>query len=314
LSSFILFRLIDGNPLVVDPANASRTLLWNYRTHDWEPKLLGLFGVPDGVLPQCVPNRYDYGHLTLKARQIPVTVVSGDQSAALFALGKPRTDTTYINIGTGAFLQRPVGDKPVASAKLLGSVVWQSAAETAFVLEGTVNGAGSALQQFAAEAGLDEGELPTRIADALAASTTPPLFLNGVSGLGSPFWDAGFVSRFVGDGEAEEKLTAVIESIVFLIKANLDEMTEVTGESKQLVLTGGLSVVDGLCQRLANLSGVTVKRPQLDEATAQGMQYLLAGATGPVSETTTFQAETDKSLRLRYREWLKLLTGSLQDQ
>jgi len=304
LSSFILFRIVKERPFVVDPANASRTLLWNYHTADWEPELLQLFDVPINILPRCVPNRYDYGHITIRSRAIPVTVATGDQSAALFAFGKPETDTTYINMGTGAFLQRPVGSGPVAANNLLSSVVWQSPDETVFVLEGTVNGAGSALQQFAAGTGTSEQNIYKNIEKYLASISAPPLFLNGISGLGSPFWAPDFQSGFIGAGGQTERVVAVLESIVFLIAANLDEMTSVAGPSKILMVSGGLSAVDGLCQRLADLTDVRVKRPQLKEATAHGAAYLLSGITGTAVPATNFQPAPIQALQQRYQKWL----------
>jgi glycerol kinase len=311
LSSFILFNLVDEKTLAVDPANASRTLLWNYRSGNWEPELLRLFGIPHHVLPRCVPNRHDYGHVCIDNCSIPVSVMTGDQSAALYASGTPRLDTTYINIGTGAFLQRPLGDKPVDAGNLLTSMVWQTPDESSFVLEGTVNGAGSALQQFAQASGINEASLPDQIASALATVSAPPLFLNGVSGLGSPFWLADFPSRFIGEATQTEKLAAVIESIVFLINANLEAMTVRLGCSTGIVVTGGLSASDGLCQRLANLSGVMVERPQMSEATAHGVAFLLAGIAGTTPAIATFRSVSDPALRQRYRQWLEYLNRSL---
>ena len=176
LSSFILFRLLDERPFVVDPANASRTLLWDYTTRVWAPELLELFGVPEELLPRCVPNRYDYGHIEIASCLIPVRVVTGDQSAALFAFGKPRSDTTYINAGTGAFLQRMVGNKPITTPRLLSSVVWQSASDVSYVLEGTVNGAGSALHQVADELGMRGKDVYVELDQGLTTVENPPFF------------------------------------------------------------------------------------------------------------------------------------------
>ncbi len=105
IASFVLFCLLEERPLLVDPANASRTQLWDLATGDWSPALLELFGVPGAPLPACVPNEYAYGHLLLGSRRVPLTVCTGDQSAALFAQGTPRPGTAWINAGTGAFVQ-----------------------------------------------------------------------------------------------------------------------------------------------------------------------------------------------------------------
>jgi len=311
LSSFILFRLLEEKPFVVDPANASRTLLWNYRSGNWQAELLQLFGISEDILPHCVPNRYDYGHISIGTCTIPVSVVTGDQSAALYAFGKPRLDTTYINIGTGAFLQRPLQREPVNTARQLASVVWRSEDDTQFVLEGTVNGAGSALQEFAQSAGISAKDAEGLIAPALDSVIEPPLFLNGISGLGSPFWSPDFSSRFIGEGSQHEKLAAVMESIAFLIYANYEAINLLAGDADNIVVTGGLASVDGLCERIANLAGTTVTRPDRKEATAHGVGFLLSGAVADTPASHIFKPETDPALLRRYRRWLELLTLSL---
>ena len=143
--SFILFRILSEHPLVVDPANASRTQLWDLWTRDWSPRLLKLFDLPVAPLPRCVPNRFAFGRICFGGRCVPLTVSTGDQSAALFASGPPRADAVFVNAGTGAFLQVVVPERPVSTGRLLTSMVWNDDLNATYVLEGTVNGAGSAL-------------------------------------------------------------------------------------------------------------------------------------------------------------------------
>ncbi|MBI2993588.1 MAG: hypothetical protein HYY48_05360 [Gammaproteobacteria bacterium] len=308
LASFILFRLLRERPFVADPANASRTQLWDFRKRGWAPSLLELFGVPTGVLPACVPSRHRYGTLDTRAGPLPVEVCTGDQSAALFAFGEPCADNIYINAGTGAFLQRVTGKVPLYSPQLLSSVVWQSGAEAEYALEGTVNGAGSALRQVGGELAIPNDQLDALVARALVEVREPPLFLNGVSGLGSPFWRADFQSRFIGDGNAVEKLAAVAESIVFLVQANLDEMTKCAGAAARIVISGGLAKLNGQCQKLADLSGIPVERPRVEEATARGLAFLLAGwpaAWCAVPGGTRFPPSAHPALAARYRRWLR---------
>ena len=157
------------------------------------------------------------------AGAVPLTVVTGDQSAVPFAFGPLDPAAAYLNVGTGAFVQRAIRDRLPDAPRLLASVVWSDATGVDYMLEGTVNGAGSALDWFAARENVDIGALLPAV-EAEAESLEPPLFLNGVSGLGSPFWAGDFESRFVGDGTVAERLLAVIESIVFLIRVNLDEL------------------------------------------------------------------------------------------
>jgi glycerol kinase len=312
LSSFISFRLVNDHPYVVDPCNASRTLLWNFRTQKWDQKLLSLFDIPMEVLPQCVANHYEYGAINLGTHEVPLTVVSGDQSSALYALAEPQLDTTYINMGTGAFLQRPLGNKPIEANTLLSSLVWQSDAGSSFVLEGTVNGAGSALNEFADEKGMSKEDLYHSIERGIKSVTEPPLYLNGISGLGSLFWIADFPSCFVGAGNQDEKLIAVIESIVFLINANLEKMNSLVGLSARLIVTGGLSTVNGLCQKLSDLSGVPIERPQIVEATAHGMAYLLGAMSHISPSVTSFKPASNHLLQQRYKNWLSELKSRFE--
>src|SRR5574340_73459 len=123
LASFILANLLEEKPLWADPVNASRTLLWDYRVRDWSAELLQLFAIPPAILPVCVPNRHAFGHLPLGRYRIPLTVVTGDQPASLFANGKPQPHSAYVNIGTGAFIQKLHGTRPPQVSGMLGSVL-----------------------------------------------------------------------------------------------------------------------------------------------------------------------------------------------
>ncbi len=285
LASFIVFRLLEERPLLVDPANASRTLLWSRHTLDWDDDLVSLFNVPKQPLPDCVPTEHHYGHLRIGDNLVPLNIVTGDQSAALFAYGKPQLDAVYINLGTGAFLQRVFTQSAEYTSKLLTSIVAQVKDEIIYVLEGTVNGAGSAFVEVENQLGIDPLQAQKSLPRWLAKNEDVPLYLNGVSGLGSPFWVPDFNSTFVDDrgidkkivdeGEGWKKIVSVAESIVFLIAMNLEEMEKICSSPKLLIVTGGLSKNEEMCQRLSDLTGKNVFKPQACEATARGTAYLL---------------------------------------
>jgi glycerol kinase len=303
LASFLLFRLLLEKPLLTDPANAARTLLWNIRSMDWDPWLLERFGVPKEPLPHCVPTHHPFGTLPVNERRIPLTVATGDQSAALFSLGAPQPGAAYINIGTGAFIQRVFDQAPEADGLLTG-MVYRDTDRAVFVLEGTVNGAAAALRWAEDEWGLENIE--ARLPEWLAREGAIPLFLNGVGGLGAPFWSAEFVSRLVGDGEPWQKAVAVAESIVFLLQTNLELMQKLPPATTRLVVSGGLARYDGLCQRLSDLSGLALYRQAEHEATARGTAYLLAGFPRDWPEEkpgTPFISKKNTGLRQRYLHW-----------
>ncbi|MEM7164631.1 MAG: FGGY family carbohydrate kinase [Planctomycetota bacterium] len=302
LASFIAQHLTGGPP-VVDAANAARTMLWNVDDCDWDKVLLSWFGIPAGLLPATAHTCSDFG--PLRDHPMELCAVSGDQSAALFADGEPTAGDVFVNLGTGAFLQRvaAVEQRP---ARLPRSVVLQDEAGARCVVEGTVNGAAAALSWWRAERQLDAAELRAALPGWLEQRLDPPVFVNGVSGLGSPDWISHFPSRFVGaDATLAEEAVAVIESIVFLIARNLDEMEQTCGAPDEIVVAGGLSRLSGLCQRLANLTATAVVRRDHDEATARGIAYLATASRDrwQPSPTSAFVPASDPDLRRRYDLW-----------
>jgi glycerol kinase len=317
LASFLANRLSDQSPLLADPANASRTLLWDRQARDWSTELLQLFAVPRACLPQSVSSKYDWGNLQLGGLSLPLDIVTGDQSAALFAFGEPDPGTVYTNMGTGAFVQRTVDGGPADSGRLLASVVYQDEYSSTSVIEGTVNGAGSAVNAVAAELAIDVAELKASSAAWLDNFSGQLVFLNAVSGLGSPWWLADAPSRFVhlNDGDvstvsAADKIAAVLESIVFLIATNLTAMNTVQGTPTRLLVTGGLGAIDPLLQCLANVSGMPVERAQSSEATARGLACLLAGVPDnwPAARIArAFRPRSDAELLARFRRWQALM-------
>ncbi|MDJ0926583.1 MAG: FGGY family carbohydrate kinase [Gammaproteobacteria bacterium] len=306
LSSFLTYSLCEEHPLTADPANASRTLLWDYRQRDWSDELLDLFGLSRSCLPASVPSRFDFGSLRVGNTIVPLSVVTGDQSAALFGFGAPTSDTVYVNLGTGAFIQQVVDGAPVFAPDLLSSVVYQDAERAVYVLEGTVNGAGSAIRAVAQELEMDQEYLEANSAAWLDTIEDPPLFLNGIGGLGAPFWVPDFPTRFVGKGDKAEKIAAVMESIVFLLTTNLEAFSEFAPRPERMLVTGGLANVDPLCQCLADLSGLPVSRPRIREATAKGLAYLLADRPddwSAPSRPTDYSPATNLPLQQRYQRW-----------
>ena len=324
LASFLLFRLLKTKPVVVDAVNASRTLLWDWRQRHWSAGLLKMFGLADEYLPQGVANRYSFGELDMENATVPLAVCTGDQSAALFAGGKPEAGSAYINIGTGAFVQcvmpptKTTEENP-AQKNLLHSVVWDNGDDNVIqVLEATVNGAGSALLTEVDKLGISVEDAQSRYAHWLATAKNIPLYLNGISGLGSPFWLPTFSSQFIGphasDAQPSEKMVAVLESIVFLLCLNLEEMRHAGVSLQRIVISGGVSILDGLCQRLADISQLPVERSPQTEATAKGLAYLLASpeqAWVNTREAACFMPQNNVTLNERYQCWHHALLAAV---
>ena len=312
MASFLAFRLLREKPLLADPQCAARTQLWNLHTRDWDPELLALFGLPEGFLPSSFRTCGAWGTLEAAGARVPLTAVNGDQSAAVFAFGWPEGDCAYVNIGTSAFVQRALERFPGAVPRQLTGIILDDGTKTLYMVEGNVNGAGTALEWFAKEFQVDGlfKVLPSWLED---SSEDPPLFLNGIAGLGGPFWKAEFDSRFVGEGGVEEKAVALVESIAFLLQANIDHMATHVPPARRVRVSGGLSRLDGLCRRLASLTGLPVHRRDDPEASARGIAYLAAGRPaqwdGSALEEEVFRPDSERqaSLKSRYRRWRKLM-------
>lgn len=304
MAAWLAGLLSGGAARGTDVVNASRTQLVALKTRDWDEELLALFGVPKEPLPPVVPNVWGYGSLAA-ASEVPLALVTGDQNAALFAYGELDPSTAYVNAGTGAFVLRATGTRLVQSERLLSGVLHADEERVEYVLEGTVNGAGSALAWFERTYGV-EG-LIRKLADwTRQVPASPLVFLNGVSGLGSPFWQARFPVRFEGEGSLAERAVAVVESIVFMLAVNLEEQARRLPAPVRIRLTGGLANLNGLGQRLADLTGIVVERPPELEATARGAAFLLAGRPAgweAGGAPDVFEPQPNPKLEANYARW-----------
>lgn len=321
MSSFLLFHLLKERPLWADPANAARTLLYDIDQCDWSPEMLALFGLPPEPLPRCVPTRHEYGILDLGGLNIPLVVATGDQAAALYAFGRPAHSTLHVTVGTGAFIQRAAGTRRCRSLRLLDSIVYCGGGHCRYAVEGTVNGAGGALDWLAGARG---GEaLAARLGEWLGQIDHPPLFLNGVAGLGTPYLKPEFNSRFIGGAGIAEQAVAVVESIIFLLQVNMEELARLDLSASNLRIGGGLARLNAFCQRLADLSGLSVQRPEGMETTGRGLAYLVCAAAADKTKADaywqdtpgmeTFAPRVDKALESRYHHWRATLEEAVAE-
>jgi glycerol kinase len=314
LATFLASRLI-GRAAAVDPANASRTQLWDAERGAWSAELLALFGVEREWLPAPGLTTLDAPITESLVPGTMLSVVTGDQSAVPFAWGPPREDTLYLNLGTGAFLQRTTGTRRPEPGPLLGSVLYGDAARTLYSLEGTVNGAASALEWLAASDSLDLAAAWRRWEAAPKATRAAPdlLFLNGISGLGSPYWRSHFETRFVGTGNGDARFAAVVASIAYLVRENFDAL-RASGPMARAIVTGGLSQSDGLVQLIADLCEIPLLRPDYPEATSRGVLGLLTRtrAAAPLAgESRTFEPQGATQADAGFRRWRDAMLQAL---
>jgi glycerol kinase len=193
-------------------------------TQTWVPELLAAFGIPASVLPRPVPTVHGYGTLRVGERRIPLMACTGDQAAAVFAHGELEPDRACSTPAPGRSCSEPSPPPRGPPTGCSRACFFSNGSRVVCSLEGTINGAASALDWLQARVALD---VP-RAVHALhgRAPARAPIFMNGVGGLGSPWWKPDFPVEFCGEGEELARVTAVVESLAFMICVNLELMRE----------------------------------------------------------------------------------------
>ncbi len=276
LSSFLLFHLLEERPFVIDHSNAQRSQLFDIQSLDWSEKMLTRFNISRQLLPQCRPIIYHYGRL--KKSAIPLTAVCGDQNAVIHAYPEHENNRTLVNIGTGAFILSRSNERKRKSTppKLLRSIIYSQKNTLTCATEGTVNGAGSALTHALKSDPCNDifNQLPRWLNEV----TEPPIYINTIAGLGSPWWCSGGDAQYIGDNTSRQsyRYVAIIESIIFLIFNNLEQLEPPSQkqDSEVVFISGGLARLDGLCQKLADLSQLRIMRFVDTQASARGCALL----------------------------------------
>jgi len=310
LSSYLLYACVAGSQCVVDPANAARTLLLNKTTLDWDEELLNLFEIPKSILPKCGASKQNYGQLIGWQGQCDVQLCTGDQSAAVLSQGIPESNQFTVNIGSGAFVLN-VNKKSSAPARILSGSIYTDRETTIKAWEGTVNGAGTALDWLQKQNPTIDlyKQLPTWLSE---CGDEIPLFINGISGVGSPYWIATLESRFINETIDEStditvasKAIAVVESIAFMIAVNIGLMT--TEKINNIKMSGGLSVLSELCQKISDLTEMNVLRTNDKEATLLGLVFLLSDLelNSDSNMTDLFNPILNTALLNRFANWKK---------
>ena len=298
LMSYLLFNLLQEVPYTSDPINASRTNLFNIHTNAWQQSLLTDYGLTTLQLPTIHPCQHNWGRLH---NGTPLNIATGDQSAALFSLGPPKPENLYINMGTVCFLQQVI-PKPLNNPDpLLNSLAMSTEQDKIFVLEGTVNGAGSAIDWFIKDRSYPE--FFDTIALLLTQQVNPGICLNGISGLGSPDWKPAFTPVFIDSTGINNQAVALLESILFLLQRNIDAFSSKIEPAQNIILSGGFSQQNSICQRLSDLSQKRVYRYSDAEATSRGLAYLLNPIDKYSFKPCIFSPKKNTALMSRYQKW-----------
>jgi glycerol kinase len=293
VDSWLVWNLTGGKHHLTDPSNASRTLLLNLRTGQWDPAMLALLRVPAAVLPQVVPSSLDAAWTGARPQArigdslVPITGIAGDQQAALFGQACFTPGMAKNTYGTGCFLLMNTGTQPVASQhRLLGTVGWALGTPPAltYALEGSVFVGGAVVQWLRDGLGIIEksGDVET-----LAASVPDSggvYCVPAFTGLGSPHWDAQARGLLIGLSRGTTRAhiaRAALESIAFQSAELLGAMQADAPEPlRELRVDGGATANNLLMQFQADLLGVPVVRPRVTETTALGAAYLAGLGVG----------------------------------
>ncbi|HUL42176.1 MAG TPA: glycerol kinase GlpK [Burkholderiales bacterium] len=287
VDSWLIWKLTGGAAHITDASNASRTLLYNIHTGNWDEKLLAMLDVPHAVLPAVCPSSGVIAETkadVLGAR-IPIAGIAGDQQAALFGQCCFRPGMVKNTYGTGCFMLLHTGHKLVKSHnRLLTTVAWRFGKRLEYALEGSVFVAGAVVQWLREGLGIIRS---SREAETLAAKVPDNggvYLVPAFTGLGSPHWDAyarGAILGLTRGTNAAHIARAALESIAFQSSDLLDSMRadSRTGLS-ELRVDGGATQNNLLMQFQADLLGVPVVRPKIFETTALGAAYLAGLAVG----------------------------------
>ncbi len=281
VDSFLIWRLTGGRSHVTDVSNASRTLLFNIHTLDWDDELLGILNVPRAMLPCVMPSSGVMGETdpAMFGTAIPIAGCAGDQQAATFGQACFQPGEAKNTYGTGCFLLMNTGDKPVAShSGLLTTVGWKIGDDVTYCLEGSVFIGGAVVQWL--RDGLQIVPSATDI-EALAQSVPDNggvFFVPAFVGLGTPYWNPDARGTILGITRGTQRghiARAALEAIAFQSRDVLDAMQQDSDvQLATLKVDGGATANNLLMQFQSDLLGVTVQRPVVQETTALGAAYL----------------------------------------
>lgn len=283
VDTFLLWRLTDGAVHATDVTNASRTMLFNIHTQEWDDTLLKLFDIPARLLPEVRDCVSDFGMSAehLFGQELPIAGIAGDQQSAAIAQGclsKGMSKSTY---GTGCFLLLNTGREPFTSKnRLLSTIAYRIKGETAYALEGSIFIAGAAVQWLRDGIKVIESarevEQHCRAIDSNRGVYMVPAF----TGLGAPHWDPrarGAIFGLTRDSGVAEIVRATVESVAYQTYDLIEAMQRDTGSTfSTLRVDGGMSANDWFLQFLADILDIKVERPKVTETTALGAA-LLAG-------------------------------------
>ncbi len=286
VDSWLIWNLTGGKLHITDVSNASRTMLFNIHTLEWDDDLLRIFDIPLSMLPEVRSSSEVHGSTSGNfSLNIPIAGIAGDQQAALFGqmcIDRGMVKSTY---GTGCFMMMNIGSEPIVSAnRLLTTVAWRREGKTEYALEGSIFIAGAVVQWLRDGLGVIRNSSDIEELALQVSSTDGVFFVPAFAGLGAPYWNQqarGTITGLTRGTTAAHIARAALESIAYQTHDVLLAMQNDSGlKIKELRVDGGAAVNDTLMQFQADLLQAGVVRPKITETTALGAAYLAGLATG----------------------------------
>ena len=283
---WLIWKLTGGKIHATDMSNASRTMLFNIHTLEWDQEILGLLGIPESILPKVVSSSGVIGvcDASMFGSEIPISGCAGDQQAALFGQKCFNHGDVKNTYGTGGFLLMNTGDKPAVSDHgLLTTVGWSIGDEVTYALEGSVFIAGAAVKWLRDEMGLISSASESERLAVSVASTEGVYIVPAFTGLGAPYWNPdarGIITGLTRGTNRAHIVRAVLEAIAYQTADVLKAMEEDVGRLGSIRVDGGASSNNFLMQFQADILGMDITRPENVESTATGAAFLAGLAVG----------------------------------
>ena len=287
VETWLIWKLTGGKVHVTDYSNASRTMLFNINTLQWDEEILAELNIPRAMLPQARPSSCIYGEAEAHffGARIPIAGAAGDQQAALFGQTCFTPGEAKNTYGTGCFLLMNTGEKPVFSQNgLVTTIAWGLDGKVAYALEGSIFVAGAAIQWLRDELGLIDSSADSEYMAKKVPDTNGCYFVPAFTGLGAPHWDQYARGTIVGLTRGVNKyhiIRATLDSLAYQTGDVLQAMKADSGiELAALKVDGGASANNYLMQTQADIIDAPVQRPRCVETTAMGAAYLAGLAVG----------------------------------
>lgn len=280
VDTFLIWRLTEGKVFATDATNASRTLIYNIHTREWDEELLKILNIPRSMLPTVKDSSDDFGTISKKilGLSIPICGVAGDQQAATFGQVCLQPGTIKSTYGTGCFVLLNTGDEALASSnKLLTTTAYQLEGKPTYAIEGSIFVAGAAVQWLRDGLGvIKSAEETQKIASEMKGNDGVYL-VPAFTGLGAPHWNPdarGAMFGLTRDSGVNHIVRATLESVAFQTHDLFNAMAEDGVTPTTVRVDGGMVRNDWLCQFLSNVLNIPVQRPRQTETTALGAAYL----------------------------------------